>query len=123
MKKLLAIVVLGMLMTNNSFSKEILTLVCSFDKSVIEIPNATSGDGETVKDKSQLSPSITQDKYIVLDILSENAANVLDTSFHHNLNGKFEYENIKANFSDTEISFLVRIHEDWINNYILNKII
>ena len=121
MKKLLAIVVLGLLMTNNSFSKEILTLVCSFDKSVIEIPNATSGDGETVKDKSQLSPSITQDKYIVLDILSENEANVLDSSFHHDLNGKFEYKNIKANLSDTEISFLVRIHEDWINNYILDR--
>ena len=91
MKKLLGIVVLGFLLSNIAYSKENLTLVCSFEKSVIEIPNASSGDGEIVKNKDELSPSVTMDKYIVLNILSKDEAIVVDTSFHHDLNGKFEF--------------------------------
>ena len=121
MKKLLGTVVLGLLITNNLLAKDIITLVCSFDKSVIEIPNSSSGDGEIVKDKSQLSPSITKNQYIVFEVLSEEEAKVLDTSFHHNLNGKFEFENIKASLTNSEISFFIRVHEDWINTYILDR--
>ena len=120
-KKLLGILVLGFLLSNIAYSEENVTLVCSFEKSVIEIPNASSGDGEIVKNKDELSPSVTMDKYIVLNILSKDEAIVVDTSFHHDLNGKFEFKNTKASLNDTEISFSIRIHEDWINIYILDR--
>ena len=75
MKKLLAIVVLGLLLGGNAYS-ETLTLNCSFEKYV----DRTNIYAEKIIPENQLPTSMTDDKFITLEIKSKNDIKILDTS-------------------------------------------
>ena len=75
MKKLLAIVVLGLLLGGNAYS-ETLTLNCSFEKYV----DRTNIYAEKIIPENQLPTIMTDDKFITLEIKSKNDIKILDTS-------------------------------------------
>ena len=75
MKKLLAIIVLGLLFGGNGYA-ETLTLNCSFEKYV----NRTNFYDEKIINKNQLPTIITDDKFITLEIKSNNDVKILETS-------------------------------------------
>ena len=75
MKKLLAIVVLGLLWSGNAYS-ETLTLNCSFEKYV----DRTNIYAEKIIPENQLPTIMTDDKFITLEIKSKNDIKILDTS-------------------------------------------
>ena len=75
MKKLLAIIVLGLFFSGNAYA-ETLTLNCSFEKYV----NRTNFYDEKIINKNQLPTIITDDKFITLEIKSNNDVKILETS-------------------------------------------
>ena len=75
MKKFLAIIVLGLLFSGNAYA-ETLTLNCSFEKYV----NRTNFYDEKIINKNQLPTIITDDKFITLEIKSNNDVKILETS-------------------------------------------
>ena len=76
MKKLLGVVVFSLLTMNVSYA-ETLTLNCSFEKYV----DQTNFLDEKIISKNQLSTLITDDKFITLEIKSNNDIKILDNSF------------------------------------------
>jgi hypothetical protein len=76
MKKLLGVVVFSLLTMNVSYA-ETLTLNCSFEKYV----DQTNFLDEKIIPKNQLSTLITDDKFITLEIKSNNDIKILDNSF------------------------------------------
>ena len=76
MKKLLGVVVFSLLTMNISYA-ETLTLNCSFEKYV----DQTNFLDEKIIPKNQLSTLITDDKFITLEIKSNNDIKILDNSF------------------------------------------
>ena len=72
MKKFLSILIVSLLWCNIGYSNDKINLVCSFQKSVEDIPLATTGSGEIVRTKEDLSPSVTQDEYIEYEVISED---------------------------------------------------
>ncbi|MDC0866091.1 hypothetical protein OAP79_01800 [Candidatus Pelagibacter sp.] len=76
MKKLSVIVFLYLLLSANSYA-ETLTLNCSFEKYV----DQTNFLDEKIIPKNQLPTLITDDKFITLEIKSNNDIKILDTSF------------------------------------------
>ena len=119
MKKFLSIFIVSLLWCNIGYSNDKINLVCSFQKSVTEIPFATTGDGEIVKNKDELSPSITQDKYIEYEVISEDEGRIIDTSFYIGLE-KLP-KNLVLNIDDKEMGFVIRYHEEWVDVYILDR--
>ena len=75
MKKLLGIIVLGLLLSGNVYA-ETLTLNCSFEKYV----DRTNIYAEKIIPKNQLSTLTTDDKFITLEIKSKNDIKILDNS-------------------------------------------
>ncbi len=75
MKKLLSIIVLGLLLSGNAYA-ETLTLNCSFEKFV----DQTNFLDEKIIPKNQLPTIVTDDKFITLEIKSKNDIKILDTS-------------------------------------------
>ena len=75
MKKLLGVVVFSLLTMNVSYA-ETLTLNCSFEKYVDQ-----SFLEEKIIPKNQLPTIITDDKFITLEIKSNNDIKILDNSF------------------------------------------
>ena len=75
MKKLLMIVVMGLLLSGKAYA-ESLTLNCSFEKYV----DQTNFLDEKIILKNQLPTVITDDKFITLDIKSNNDIKILETS-------------------------------------------
>ena len=76
MKKLLGVIVFSLLTMNVSYA-ETLTLNCSFEKYV----DQTNFLDEKIIPKNQLSTLITDDKFITLEIKSNNDIKILDNSF------------------------------------------
>ena len=76
MKKLLGVIVFSLLTMNVSYA-ETLTLNCSFEKYV----DQTNFLEEKIIPKNQLPTLITDDKFITLEIKSNNDIKILDTSF------------------------------------------
>ena len=76
MKKLLGVVVFSLLTMNVSYA-EILTLNCTFEKFV----DQTNFLDEKIIPQNQLPTLITDDKFITLEIKSNNDIKILDTSF------------------------------------------
>jgi hypothetical protein len=74
-KKLLSIIVLGLLLSGNAYA-ETLTLSCSFEKYV----DRTNIYAEKIIPENQLPTSMTDDKFITLEIKSKNDIKILDTS-------------------------------------------
>jgi hypothetical protein len=77
MKKLLGIMVLGLLLNMNVSYAETVTLNCTFEKYV----DQTNFLDEKIIPKNQLPTIITDDKFITLEIKSNNDIKILDTSF------------------------------------------
>ena len=75
MKKLLSIIFLGLLLSANAYAEN-LTLNCSFEKYV----DQTNFLDEKIIPKNQLPTVITDDKFITLDIKSNNDIKILETS-------------------------------------------
>ena len=75
MRKLLSIIVLGLLLSGNAYA-ESLTLNCSFEKYV----DQTNFLDEKIIPKNQLPTVITDDKFITLEIKSNNDIKILETS-------------------------------------------
>ena len=75
MKKILGIVVMGLLLGGNAYA-ETLTLNCSFEKYV----DRTNIYAEKIIPENQLPTSMTDDKFITLEIKSKNDIKILDTS-------------------------------------------
>ena len=76
MKKLLGVIFFSLLTMNVSYA-ETLTLNCSFEKYV----DQTNFLDEKIIPKNQLSTLITDDKFITLEIKSNNDIKILDNSF------------------------------------------
>ena len=105
--------------SNIGYSSEKINLVCSFQKSVEDIPLATTGSGEIVRTKDDLSPSITQDKYIEYEVISVDEGRIIDTSFYISLE-KLP-ERLVLNIDDKEMDFVIRYHEEWVDIFILDR--
>ena len=75
MRKLLMTVVIGLLLSGKAYA-ESLTLNCSFEKYV----DQTNFLDEKIIPKNQLPTVITDDKFITLDIKSNNDIKILETS-------------------------------------------
>ena len=119
MKKLSLYVFLVLMWCNIGYSSEKINLVCSFQKSVEDIPLATTGSGEIVRTKDDLSPSITQDKYIEYEVISVDEGRIIDTSFYISLE-KLP-ERLVLNIDDKEMDFVIRYHEEWVDIFILDR--
>ena len=119
MKKFLSILIASLLWCNIGYSNDKINLVCSFQKSVTEIPFATTGDGEIVKNKDELSPSITQDKYIEYEVISEDEGRIIDTSFY--IGVEKLSKSLVLNIDDKEMGFVIRYHEEWVDVFILDR--
>ena len=121
MKKLfLSILVICSLLGGNAYADGIVNLVCLFEKTVEDIPLATSGSGEIVKNKDDYSPSVTQDKYIEYEVVSKDEGKILNTDFYHGDIKKLS-NNLVINIDDKEMVFVVRYHEEWVDVFILNR--
>ena len=120
MKKILTILITTLLWCNIGYSNEIVNLVCLFEKTVEDIPLATSGSGEIVKNKDDYSPSVTQDKYIEYEVVSKDEGKILNTDFYHGDIKKLS-NNLVLNIDDKEMAFVVRYHEEWVDVFILNR--
>ena len=120
MKKILTILITTLLWCNIGYSNEIVNLVCLFEKTVENIPLATSGSGEIVKNKDDYSPSVTQDKYIEYEVVSKDEGKILNTDFYHGDIKKLS-NNLVLNIDDKEMAFVVRYHEEWVDVFILNR--
>ena len=120
MKRVLTILITTLLWCNIGYSNEIVNLVCLFEKTVENIPLATSGSGEIVKNKDDYSPSVTQDKYIEYEVVSKDEGKILNTDFYHGDIKKLS-NNLVLNIDDKEMAFVVRYHEEWVDVFILNR--
>ena len=121
MKKLfLSILVICSLLGGNAYADGIVNLVCLFEKTVEDIPLATSGSGEIVKNKDDYSPSVTQDKYIEYEVVSKDEGKILNTDFYHGDIKKLS-NNLVINIDDKEMAFVVKYHEEWVDVFILNR--
>ena len=120
MKRVLTILITTLLWCNIGYSNEIVNLVCLFEKTVEDIPLATSGSGEIVKNKDDYSPSVTQDKYIEYEVVSKDEGKILNTDFYHGDIKKLS-NNLVLNIDDKEMAFVVRYHEEWVDVFILNR--
>ena len=120
MKRVLTILITTLLWCNIGYSNEIVNLVCLFEKTVEDIPLATSGSGEIVKNKDDYSPSVTQDKYIEYEVVSKDEGKILNTDFYHGDINKLS-NNLVLNIDDKEMAFVVRYHEEWVDVFILNR--
>ena len=120
MKRVLTILITTLLWCNIGYSNEIVNLVCLFEKTVEDIPLATSGSGEIVKNKDDYSPSVTQDKYIEYEVVSKDEGKILNTDFYHGDIKKLS-NNLVINIDDKEMGFVVRYHEEWVDVFILNR--
>ena len=121
MKKLfLSILVICSLLGGNVYADGIINLVCLFEKTVEDVPLATSGSGEIVKNKDDYSPSVTQDKYIEYEVVSKDEGKILNTDFYHGDIKKLS-NNLVLNIDDKEMVFVVRYHEEWVDVFILNR--
>tara|TARA_B100001057_G_scaffold117547_1_gene116131 strand:+ start:123 stop:569 length:447 start_codon:yes stop_codon:yes gene_type:complete len=119
-KRVLTILITTLLWCNIGYSNEIVNLVCLFEKTVEDIPLATSGSGEIVKNKDDYSPSVTQDKYIEYEVVSKDEGKILNTDFYHGDIKKLS-NNLVLNIDDKEMAFVVRYHEEWVDVFILNR--
>ena len=120
MKKILTILIASLLWFNIGYSKEIVNLVCSFQKSVTQIPFATSLPNEIVKTKDDFPPSITQDKYIEYEIISKDEFWIISTSFYMILTDTLP-EKKQMNVDDKVISFVFTYTEDYQEIFRLNR--
>tara|TARA_R110000822_G_C14938556_1_gene453425 strand:+ start:5 stop:427 length:423 start_codon:yes stop_codon:yes gene_type:complete len=75
MKKILSLLIVSLLLSGNAYA-ETLTLNCSFEKYV----DQTNFQDEKIIPKNQLSTLITDDKFITLEIKSNNDIKILDNS-------------------------------------------
>jgi len=119
MKKFLSILIVSLLWCNIGYSNDKINLVCSFQKSVEDIPLATTGSGEIVRTKEDLSPSVTQDEYIEYEVISEDEGRVIDTSFYVSLE-KLP-KSLVLNIDDKEMGFVIRYHEEWVDIFIIDR--
>ena len=119
MKKFLSILIVSLLWCNIGYSNDKINLVCSFQKSVEDIPFATTGSGEIVRTKEDLSPSVTQDEYIEYEVISEDEGRVIDTSFYVSLE-KLP-KSLVLNIDDKEMGFVIRYHEEWVDIFIIDR--
>ena len=76
MKRFLVTIVFGLMLSGNAYA-ETLTLNCSFEKYV----DQTNFLEEKIIPKNQLPTLITDDKFITLEIKSNNDIKILDNSF------------------------------------------
>ena len=119
MKKFLSILIVSLLWCNIGYSNDKINLVCSFQKSVEDIPLATTGSGEIVRTKEDLSPSVTQDEYIEYEVISEDEGRVIDTSFYVSLEKLSK--SLVLNIDDKEMGFVIRYHEEWVDIFIIDR--
>ena len=119
MKKFLSILIVSLLWCNIGYSNDKINLVCSFQKSVEDIPLATTGSGEIVRTKEDLSPSVTQDEYIEYEVISEDEGRVIDTSFYVSLE-KLP-KSLVLDIDDKKMSFSIRYHEEWVDVFHLDR--
>ena len=75
MKKFLYLIFFSLLLSSNAYA-ETLTLNCSFEKYV----DRTNIYAEKIIPENQLPTSMTDDKFITLEIKSKNDIKILDTS-------------------------------------------
>ena len=75
MKKFLYLIFFSLLLSGNAYA-ETLTLNCSFEKYV----DRTNIYAEKIIPENQLPTSMTDDKFITLEIKSKNDIKILDTS-------------------------------------------
>ena len=75
MKKFLYLIFFSLLLSSNAYA-ETLTLSCSFEKYV----DRTNIYAEKIIPENQLPTSMTDDKFITLEIKSKNDIKILDTS-------------------------------------------
>ena len=75
MKKLLYLIFFSLLLSSNAYA-ETLTLNCSFEKYV----DRTNIYAEKIIPENQLPTSMTDDKFITLEIKSNNDVKILETS-------------------------------------------
>ena len=111
MKKLLSILALALFFSGNAYA-ETLTLNCSFEKYV----DRTNIYAEKIIPENQLPTSMTDDKFITLEIKSKNDIKILDTSLMLRINPKII---IPFKINDNFIHF--KENENSLNIYSLDR--
>jgi hypothetical protein len=117
MKKLLGIVVLGLLWCNIGYSNEIVNLVCSWEKS---IENRPMGD---VVIGTKGDPDFwhySDGRYIEYEIVSKDEFYIISTSFGMNLEDVLP-EKKQMQVDDKEISFVFVHGEDIREIFMINR--
>ena len=103
MKKILYLIFFSLLLSTNAYA-ETLTLNCSFEKYV----DRTNIYAEKIIPENQLPTSMTDDKFITLEIKSKNDIKILDTSLMLRIDPKiiipFEINDNFIHFKEKENS-------------------
>ena len=103
MKKFLYLIFFSLLLSSNAYA-ETLTLSCSFEKYV----DRTNIYAEKIIPENQLPTSMTDDKFITLEIKSKNDIKILDTSLMLRIDPKiiipFEINDNFIHFKEKENS-------------------